>query len=175
MATIVDSLIELFGTPDADTTPDALQQHVRDQINADTTGEIFLSDEIESGRERFNELYQGGDYDPRHAPDMRMLSGIVSALKGVKDEQEQARAELDEEFAEAAAHMTGHEPTPQPPEDSQPPAEETAPHEEPDEAEAESPEGGQEDPVSAAPTTTAPPAAHPVTAPATGDPHALPT
>jgi len=169
MATIVDSLIELFGTPDADTTPDALQQHVRDQINADTTGEIFLSDEIEIGRERFNELYQGGDYDPRHAPDMRMLSGIVSALKGVKDEQEQARAELDEEFAEAAAHMTGHEPTPQPPEDSQPPEEETASDEEPDEPEPESPDGGQEAPVSAAATTKVRPASNPVRLPSTGD------
>src|SRR5690625_2886665 len=143
MATIVDSLIELFGTPDADTTPDALQQHVRDQINADTTGEIFLSDEIEIGRERFNELYQGGDYDPRHAPDMRMLSGIVSALKGVKDEQEQARAELDEEFAEAAAHMTGHEATPPPPAGTQPPAEEAAADEGAGEPDAEHPAGGQ--------------------------------
>src|SRR5690625_1693896 len=157
MATIVDSLIELFGTPDADTTPDALQQHVRDQINADTTGEIFLSDEIEIGRERFNELYQGGDYDPRHAPDMRMLSGIVSALKGVKDEQEQARAELDEEFAEAAAHMTGHEPTPQPPEDSPPPEPETAPAEGPDAPAPGSPDGGHGAPRAAAATPEAPP------------------
>src|SRR5690625_3796159 len=169
MATIVDSLIELFGTPDADTTPDALQQHVRDQINADTTGEIFLSDEIEIGRERFNELYQGGDYDPRHAPDMLRLSGIVSALKVVKDEQEQARAELDEEFAEAAAHMTGHEPTPQPPEDSQPPEEETASDEEPDEPEPESPRGGPQAPASAAAPTTVRPAATPVRLPSTGD------
>lgn len=180
MATIVDSLIELFGTPDADTAPDALQQHIRDQVNADTTGEIHLSDEIEIGRDRFNELYQGGDYDPRHAPDMRMLSGIVSALQGVKDEQEKARAELDEEFAEAAAHMTGAEPAPdapQPPENGQGPEEEAEADQDPGEPAPEpdapqDPEGGQEAPVAAAAadrTAKVRPAASPVRLPSTGD------
>src|SRR5690625_845130 len=179
MATIVDSLIELFGTPDADTTPDALQQHIRDHVNADTTGEIHLSDEIEVGRDRFNELYQGGDYDPRHAPDMRMLSGIVSALQSVKNEQEEARAELDAEFADAAAHMSGPQPADPAPAGESDPAptpegengeSEPAPAPE-DPAENDPAPAGEDgpDPVAAAARTSVRPAASPVRLPSTGD------
>lgn len=107
MATIVDHLIGVFSDPEGDTSHTSLAQHVRDYVNADTSGDIHLSDEIEVGRERFNELYNGGDYDPRHAPDMRMLSTVVKALQAVKAEQEDARAALDEEFSAAAAEMTG--------------------------------------------------------------------
>lgn len=105
MATIVDSLIEVFNDPNNDTTPEALQQHIRDYVNSDSTGDIQLSDEIKVGSDRFNDLYNGGDFSPRHAPDMRMLSNIVTALKAVKGEQEAARADLDNEFADAAATM----------------------------------------------------------------------
>ena len=195
MATIVDSLIELFGTPDADTTPDALQQHIRDQVNADTTGEIHLSDEIEIGRDRFNELYAGGDYDPRHAPDMRMLTGIVTALQAVKTEQEEARAELDTEFAKAAATMGG-EPTPNEPatepadqdnsthaqdqdEPGEPepgpagePATEPADQDNSTHAQDEPGESGEPntpEPVAAAARTRVRPSATPVRLPSTGD------
>lgn len=175
MATIVDSLIELFGITDADTTPDALQQHIRDHVNADTTGEIHLSDEIEIGRDRFNELYQSGDYDPRHAPDMRMLSGIVSALQAVKTEQEEARAELDAEFADAAATMSGSQPTPEPateepstdPEPDPGPAAEE-PSTDPEAPVDPAPEA-ETDPVAAAARTSVRPAATPVRLPSTSD------
>src|SRR5690625_2238738 len=193
MATIVDSLIELFGTPDADTTPDALQQHIRDQVNADTAGEIHLSDEIEIGRDRFNELYAGGDYDPRHAPDMRMLTGIVTALQAVKTEQEEARAELDTEFATAAATMGGA-PTPNDPADqdnsthaqdqgepgepepgpagepaTEPADQDNSTHAQDQDEPGESGEPNTPEPVAAAARTRVRPAATPVRLPSTGD------
>src|SRR5690625_430049 len=179
MATIVDSLIDPNGTPDAASTPDALPQHIRDHVNADAAGEIHLSDEIEVGRDRFNELYQGGDYDPRHAPDMRMLSGIVSALQSVKNEQEEARAELDAEFADAAAHMSGPQPADPAPAGESDPAptpegengeSEPAPAPEDPAENAPAPAGEDgPDPVAAAARTSVRPAASPVRLPSTGD------
>lgn len=106
MATIVDNLIGLFNDPEADTSHDALCDRIREYVNADTAGDIHLSDEIQVGRDRFNDLYNGGDFEPRHAPDMRMLSNIVKALGTIKAEAEEARAELDAEFANAASEIT---------------------------------------------------------------------
>lgn len=143
MATIVDSLIEVFNDPNNDTGPDALQQHIRDYVNSDTTGDIHLSDEIKVGRDRFNDLYNGGDYNPRHAPDMRMLSNIVKALQSVKGEQEAARADLDNEFADAAATMVDE---PGAAAAEEPETDESDPVEETDDTDpAEEDDGGEED------------------------------
>lgn len=107
MATIVETLLPLFSTPDTPTDHEALCQHVRDYVNSDATGEVDLAEEIKDGSDKFQDLYNGGDYNPAHATDMRILSRIVKAIGDVRSEQEAARAELDQEFSTVAAELDG--------------------------------------------------------------------
>lgn len=64
MASIVENLLPLFGVQDEDTSHEALCQHIRDVVNDDTSGELSLSDEIEHARNKFEDLYAGGEFAP---------------------------------------------------------------------------------------------------------------
>lgn len=103
---IIETLYPLFSTPDAKTDHESLCQEIRDYVNSDVTGEIDLTYEIQSGNDKFQEIYNGGDFKPAQTTDMRILATIVKAITSVRDEQQAARAELDEEFAATAAELS---------------------------------------------------------------------
>jgi len=103
--TIVEALLPLFSTPDAKTDHEALCQQVRDYVNSDTTGDIDLTYEIKLGNDEFHNLYNGGDFNPAHTTDMRVLSRIVNAITEVRTEQNAARADLDAEFSSVAQEL----------------------------------------------------------------------
>src|SRR5699024_7931162 len=62
MASIVENLLPLFGIQDEDTSHEALCQHIRDVVNEDTSGDLSLADEIEHARNKFEDLYAGGEF-----------------------------------------------------------------------------------------------------------------
>lgn len=159
MATVVDHLISYFNDPDQGSQDaEALRDQVRAYINSDAGAEIDLSDEIEDGRGRFADLYNGGDYQPSHAPDLRMLGSIVQAIKDVHTEQLEARAKLDSEFA-GLAEAIGDPSTAQQQDESAP---------EPPEAETEA-EAAEQDPSNQAEADTdQQPEPEPVAADASG-------
>lgn len=120
MATVVDHLLEFFSSPDGSQEREALREQVRAYINSDAGAELDLSDELQDGRNRFADLYNGGEFDPKHAPHLRMLGEVIKAVQDVHTEQLEARAELDTEFASLAADIGGPE-TPAADQDDQAP------------------------------------------------------
>lgn len=105
MASLVETLLPLFAVEAEDTSHEALCQHIRDVVNADTSSDLSLDDEIEHARARFDDLYAGGDFEPRVTPDLRILGQVSKALQAVHTEQLDARAELDTEFADLASEI----------------------------------------------------------------------
>src|SRR5690625_356604 len=106
MASIVENLLPLFGIQDEDTSHEALCQHIRDVVNEDTSGDLSLADEIEHARNKFEDLYAGGEFAPSVAGQLRNIGEVSKALQVVHKEQLDARAELDKEFADLASEIS---------------------------------------------------------------------
>lgn len=87
-------------------TPDQLRDEVRRYVNCPAGADIHLGDELQVAYRHFADLYNNGDFDPAHAPDMRRLGAARDAIRHVFDEQIAERSKLDEELAEVAAQMS---------------------------------------------------------------------
>ncbi|MET9712527.1 major capsid protein [Nocardiopsis alba] len=87
-------------------TPDQLRDEVRRYVNCPAGADIHLGDELQVAARHFGDLYNNGDFDPSHAPDMRRLGAARDAIRHVFDEQLAERSKLDAELAEVAAQMS---------------------------------------------------------------------
>src|SRR5699024_1178295 len=75
-------------------------------VNDDTSGDLSLADEIEHARNKFEDLYAGGEFAPSVAGQLRNIGDVSKALQVVHKEQLDARAELDKEFADLASEIS---------------------------------------------------------------------
>lgn len=121
-------------------TPDQLRDEVRRYVNCPAGADIHLGDELQVAYRHFADLYNNGDFDPSHAPDMRRLGAARDAIRHVFDEQLEERSRLDEELAAVASQMSHTDDAPAVEEVA--PVEEAAPEPGPEPEADPAPEGG---------------------------------
>lgn len=141
-------------------TPDQLRDEVRRYVNCPAGADIHLGDELQVAARHFQDLYNNGDFDPSHAPDMRRLGAARDAIRHVFDEQLEERSKLDAELAEVAAQMshTDDSPAVEAPAADEPAVEAPAKEETPDSEPNDNDGGGSvtlEQPQAPEPTTVA--------------------
>lgn len=103
--TVLETLLARIQNAEAEgktATSAELCDEVRSYVNSAAGADIHLGDELQVVARHFSELYNNGDYDPGHVPDLRRLKAAQEAIKTVFTEQKNERAKLDEELAAAA-------------------------------------------------------------------------
>ena len=134
----MDHLTDLLNHATSAETP-AGQQRVQEIIGKlRDTEDVDLSALETTAQERFEEMFNGGEYDPDNLNNLDALADIVDAARNLGDEQRREREERDQKVA-ALAERVRTAPESDEPAEAEEPGEQDEPSEDNPDEETESP------------------------------------